>query len=239
MNNETTTNSMNTEKKSVTYGAKLKAAREAMGLGQKALAAQLRLGERIIEMLESGHYASDVPTTFMRGYIRSYSKLLQMPESEIIAALEPVKPAPATQETLLTCKQPADLTSSNYFMQFSTYAIVATLASMIGLWWYNHAPSQTVIAQSQSLALPDTQKPIDDKQVATLNSSTTSIPNPATSAASGKTEATETNTTTTASASTPSPETKLASTEERPHPVTRSAVEEDDDSSDDESNQTE
>jgi cytoskeleton protein RodZ len=168
MTNET--NNMNTDKKSISYGAKLKAAREAMGLEQKDLAAQLRLGERIIEMLESGHYASDLPITFIRGYIRSYSKLLQIPESEIAAALEPIKPAPAPQDASPVNKQPSDLTSSNYYMQFSTYAIVVTLTGMIGLWWYNHTPAQNpVVAESQTLAIPQQVTAEAQSSIATPN----------------------------------------------------------------------
>lgn len=168
MSNDT---SMNIEK-SVAYGAKLKTAREAMGLEQKDIAAQLRLGERIIEMLESGHYAADVPTTFVRGYIRSYSKLLQIPEADIAEALEPIKPTPTAQEPIIALanKQSGDVTSSNYYMQFSTYAIAATLTGMIGLWWYNHTPSQmSTIAQSQMLDVQDVQKAQDNKQVAALS----------------------------------------------------------------------
>lgn len=167
------TNNMNTDKKSISYGAKLKAAREAMGLEQKDVAAQLRLGERIIVMLESGHYASDVPTTFIRGYIRSYSKLLQIPESDIAAALEPIKPAPAPQESAITT-QSIDVTSSNYYMQFSTYAIVATLVGMLGLWWYNHTPSKTTVVAQEDQTLPvvDIQKGQDNKQVTILSPST-------------------------------------------------------------------
>lgn len=173
MSNDIT--SMNSDKKSISYGAKLKAAREAIGLEQKDIAAQLRLGERIIDMLESGHYALDIPITFIRGYIRSYSKLLQIPEAEIAAALEPIQPTQAPQEASSIAKQPASLINSHHYMQFSTYAIVATLAGMLGLWWYNHTPAQDVsLAQGQTLTIPEVQKTEDNKQVATADSSTAS-----------------------------------------------------------------
>jgi len=166
-----TTNMNNTDKKSVAYGAKLKATRESMGLEQKDIAAQLRLGERIIDMLESGHYASSVPTTFIRGYIRSYSKLLQIPESEVAAALEPIKPV---QESTATASlQPTEVTTGNsYSMQFSTYAIVGTIVGMIGLWWYNHNPAQPSIV-AQTMDVQDIQKPQENKQVAALTQSPT------------------------------------------------------------------
>lgn len=183
------TNNMNTDNKSISYGAKLKAAREAVGLEQKDIAAQLRLGERIIEMLESGHYASDIPVTFIRGYIRSYSRLLQLSESDIAAALEPIQqPALAPQETSITMKQSIDLTSSNYYMQFSTYAIVATLAGMLGLWWYNHTPSQNaVVAQNQTLIIPQ-QVAAETQSIATAPGAS-SQQNATTSAASNPQQA--------------------------------------------------
>lgn len=174
-------NSMTTDdNKSIAYGAKLKAAREAIGLEKKDIAAQLRLGERIIDMLESGHYAADVPITFIRGYIRSYSKLLQIPESDVAIGLEPIKPTPAPQEAVIN-KQPVDLTSNNHYMQFSTYAIAATLTAMLGLWWYNHTPSQNpVVAQNETLTIPTVQKTLENKPLTdTIASASSAVETPA------------------------------------------------------------
>lgn len=141
----------------VTFGIRLKAAREAQGLERRDVAAQLRLNEKIITMMEKDRYPADLPVTFIRGYLRAYSKLLQIPEHEVRQAIEPIKPKPLIQDANLVIKHKTTepvVTSSNYFMQLFTLLIVLTLAGLVAIWWHSHsnAPTTTVI-ESQ---LPDT-----------------------------------------------------------------------------------
>lgn len=134
----------------VTFAARLKSTREAMGLDRKTIAGQLRLNEKIIIMMEKDRYPADLPVTFIRGYLRAYAKLLQIPEHEIKKALEPIKPKPAVQELLTPKSQP--VTFSNYYMQLFTYLIVFTLISMVGMWWYTHSAPAMTMADSQPAA---------------------------------------------------------------------------------------
>ena len=61
--------------------------------------------------MEKEKYPNDLPTTFIRGYIRSYGKLLQIPEYEIKKAIEPIKSKPNQQETtgLMTASEVFDV----------------------------------------------------------------------------------------------------------------------------------
>jgi cytoskeletal protein RodZ len=81
-------------KELASLGSRLKSARQDLAMERKDAAAQLRLQENIIVMIEDGHFKSDLPLTFIRGYIRSYSKLLNIPESELREALESIEPQP-------------------------------------------------------------------------------------------------------------------------------------------------
>ena len=67
----------------ISFGLRLTSCREALGLDRKEAAAQLRLSEKVIVMLEDGEIANNLPLTFVRGYVRSYGKLLAIPEQEI------------------------------------------------------------------------------------------------------------------------------------------------------------
>jgi len=125
------------------FGVRLKAAREHMGLEQKDAAAQLRLSEKYIVMMEEDNFSSDLPITFVRGYLRSYAKLLQIPAWEVQKALEPIQPKAIEPDPLATSKQTSPVTSGNYFMQLFTYLIVLTIVGLAGSWWYNHTPSHS------------------------------------------------------------------------------------------------
>lgn len=126
------------------FGMRLQSAREALGLESKDAAAQLRLNEKIILMLEKDCYGTDIPATFLRGYLRSYGKLLQIPDNEIRLAIEPIQQNTSIQPLApIGSKQTPPLTSGNYFMQLFTYLIVLTLIGLVGVWWYTHPTSTT------------------------------------------------------------------------------------------------
>lgn len=144
-----------TEYKPVPFGTRLKSAREAMGLERKDAAAQLRLAEKVIVMMEKDRYPTDLPVTFIRGYIRAYGKLLQIPEYEIKKAIEPIKPKPTPQDPALSVPRPSvPVTSGNYFMQFFTYLIILTLAGLVGMWWYTHSKTAAVAVPESSVVSP-------------------------------------------------------------------------------------
>jgi cytoskeleton protein RodZ len=144
MTNETQQTS-STETKPTPFGARLASARESLGLERKDAAAQLRLNENIILMMETDRYPTDLPVTFIRGYLRAYGKLLQIAEDEIKKAIEPIKPRPSTGNQTPTTFTSMPVTSGNYFMQLFTSLIVLTLIGLVGMWWYSHSaiPSPT------------------------------------------------------------------------------------------------
>src|SRR5665213_1734896 len=91
MTNETTLSSKS-DHINYAIGARLKAAREALRFNQKDVANQLRLHEKLISMLENDTYPADLPMIFVRGYIRSYCKFVELPDYVIKEALQPVQP---------------------------------------------------------------------------------------------------------------------------------------------------
>lgn len=145
-------------KQPIPFGMRLKNAREEMGIEPKEVAAQLRLNEQIIHMLEKDRFPADLPPTFIRGYMRAYGKLLQLPESEIKKAVETIKHRPIPQQPLSTFKQSSvePVTSGNYFMQFFTYLILFTLLGLVGMWWYTHS---TATKETNDKAIAELSEP--------------------------------------------------------------------------------
>jgi cytoskeleton protein RodZ len=132
-------NSVSADSKRIPFGARLKSTREAMGLERKDVATQLRLNEKIIVMMEKDRYPVDLPITFIRGYLRSYAKFLQIPDLEIKKGIEPIKPKSIQNDVMSPPPKPVDaVTSGDYFMQFFTYLIIFTLVALAGMWWFTH-----------------------------------------------------------------------------------------------------
>lgn len=156
MTNDHTSFQATEKNQSSSFGARLKAAREALGFESKDVAAQLRLNEKVILMMEKEKYPTDLPVTFIRGYIRAYGKLLQIPEHEVKTALENIAHKPNHTPPLILTPMAIEesVSSGNYFMQFFTYLIVITLIALVGMWWYNHSPAPQTESRLTAIAEP-------------------------------------------------------------------------------------
>jgi cytoskeleton protein RodZ len=69
-------------------GERLRAAREGRGLTIADVAQALKLGLRQVEALESGDWGSLPGTTFIRGFVRNYARLLQVDAAPLMAQLD-------------------------------------------------------------------------------------------------------------------------------------------------------
>ena len=160
--NMQTNNNMSSIPPVFVFGAKLRSTREAMGIDRKDVAAQLRLSENLIDMLEKDTYPNDLPVTFVRGYIRLYGKFLQLPDYEIKQAIEPIQPKlPPLDTPPPVVKSAESLTSGNYYMRFFTFMIIITMVGLVGIWWFNHNKTATVtgsISEDKTIPLPEETK---------------------------------------------------------------------------------
>jgi cytoskeletal protein RodZ len=140
---------MNIEKQ-IDFGIRLTSCREALGMDIKEAAAQLRLSEKIIVMMESGEFEPDLPLMFLKGYLRNYSKLLAIPEDEVQEALQTLSPRPETIPTeshtgshlffssLPITMKLSSLRLNNFFMQSLKYLIGLSLIGLICISLFTH-----------------------------------------------------------------------------------------------------
>lgn len=154
MTNETTQTTQ-TEQTNYAIGARLKSAREALGMDKKDVAAQLRLNENVIAMMETDEYPNSLPTIFIRGYLRSYGKFLELPDYVIKEALAPITP-PVKEAPQPEAKNTAVVPKLNKKIMMKTVNLVIalTLVSMVWLWWHNHNTTSVVAQADRNLAIP-------------------------------------------------------------------------------------
>lgn len=173
----TDTNQQTEVKQPIPFGTRLKSAREAMGLERKDAAQKLHLSEKIILMMEKDRYPADLPVTFIRGYLRSYSKLLQIPEHEIRKGIEPIKPKPTPNIGVASTKNFEPVNNrENYFMHIFTFVIILTMIALVCMWWYSHSafPSfSSLITPSTTNAIPNETQNFDEKNGFNQNSNKT------------------------------------------------------------------
>lgn len=75
-------------------GSRLREARESMGLSIADVAGQIKFAPRQIEALEAGDLERLPEMAFVRGFVRSYAKILKLDAQELLAILSPVQSTP-------------------------------------------------------------------------------------------------------------------------------------------------
>ncbi|MBB1383650.1 helix-turn-helix domain-containing protein, partial [Shewanella sp. SR41-2] len=132
----------------VTAGAILKAAREAKGLSLETVATQLHLRPKIINDLENDIFVNIASTTYVRGYIKNYARVVNADINQIQQCLSHQLPeivAPAMQSFSRKTTHQA----RNSRLNLVTYLIVAVLIAMLVLWWVQKSSLLTNIDLSQ------------------------------------------------------------------------------------------
>lgn len=121
-------------------GERLRSARESMHLSEKEAGARLHLNSKIIALMENEDFENGPPTTFMRGYLRSYARLLNIPDSEINATLAqhetPI--APETISHAVPIMKTRSTQNSHRYLRWMTYVVVSVLVVLVSIWWNKH-----------------------------------------------------------------------------------------------------
>lgn len=117
-------------------GRRLREAREARQLSRDEVANQLHQDVQIIQALEEDNYASLPGQTYVLGYLRSYARLLKLPEEEIVAAVQIERSE--TAELLpenIDYDRPVRLTGQRRFSWLYLLLVLLIIAGLVALFF--------------------------------------------------------------------------------------------------------
>jgi len=131
---------------SMTTGQRLRHAREQLGLSHQAVAERLCLKKSTVRDIEEDSISADLASTFVRGYIRSYAKLVHIPEDQLLPTLaeqapQKAKVAPMKSFSLGKCRKKRD----DWLMSFTCLMVLVVLGLTGAWWWQNHQAQQEEI----------------------------------------------------------------------------------------------
>jgi len=126
-------------------GTVLREAREHMGLSVIDVANQIKFAPRQIESLEADEYKNLHEDAFLRGFVRSYAKILQLDAERFFVAVPQTKLAGAERKGVATGAFYATFNSihSNNSKLLTAAALLAVAAGIFGLWNFISPPEQT------------------------------------------------------------------------------------------------
>lgn len=126
-----------------TTGTRLRHAREQLGLSQQAVAERLCLKVSTVRDIEDDKAPADLASTFLRGYIRSYARLVHIPEDELLpmmakqAPIRAAKVAPMQSFSLGKRRKKRD----GWLMSF-TWLVLFVVIGLSGAWWWQDHKAQ-------------------------------------------------------------------------------------------------
>ena len=128
-----------TEKKDISFGDKLRQAREALNLSLEDAAKAISLRPSILEQLENNEFVQkNVPSTFMKGYVRSYTKFLRIPESEWAHLTFGEAYKNDLGKNTRATRSVNQYSSHSRWVGTLTTIILLAAVGMTGLWWWQN-----------------------------------------------------------------------------------------------------
>ncbi|MDG6347946.1 DUF4115 domain-containing protein [Luteimonas sp. 8-5] len=134
-------------------GEQLRKARRAAGLSQADVAARLKMPLRVVQSLETEDWSRLGAPVFVRGQLRSYSKLLGLTIEPVVeaAGVEPVRPPTLTPRTYVAPWQRFAEQAARRFVY-----IVMTVAIAIPVWLATRPHLDVVAHEGAPLDAPAT-----------------------------------------------------------------------------------
>lgn len=125
-------------------GERLRLAREQMGLTQQNVAERLCLKLSTVRDIEEDKSPADLASTFLRGYIRSYARLVHIPEEELLPMMAKQTPVRAAKiEPMQSFSLGKRRKKRDGWLMIFTWLVVFVVVGLTGAWlWQNHKASQ-------------------------------------------------------------------------------------------------
>lgn len=178
-----------TETTEISFGDKLRQTREALNLSLEDVAKAISLRPNILAKLENNEFVQkNVPSTFLRGYVRSYAKFLRIPDAEWTHLTFGEAHKNDLSKNARATRSVNQYSSHSRWVGTLTTIILLAAVGMTGLWWWqNYQKSneerdnlvQTYVEKEKTAEVPVTHSneiPVTvNSQPAVSSNETTSV----------------------------------------------------------------
>lgn len=143
-----------TQESGASLGARLRAAREQLGLDLEDAARQLCLSPRQVAALEADNIGGLPSPTFARGFIRNYARLLQLDAEPLLALYRGMMPDNTSGASISLHSEGIPIQTGNRkaWMPYLMASVLLAVAG--GSWWLYMDWRESLPAQSDNPAKP-------------------------------------------------------------------------------------
>ncbi|MFV0576921.1 MAG: cytoskeleton protein RodZ [Vibrio sp.] len=152
-----------TPQSNIQPGELLRQKREALGLTQKDIAERLRLKVKVIDDLETNHLDDKQVATFIRGYFRSYAKVVGIKDKDILAALDQSGRGQEKVQTqaMHSFSQKTKRQKHDSRVMKLTWGILVVILGISSVWWWQNHQLDTL---TPATTTSETAQAADDEQ---------------------------------------------------------------------------
>lgn len=158
---------------SIAAGTLLKNKRESQGMTKQQVADRLRLRVSVIEDIENNRFDSQQVTTFTRGYLRSYAKVVGLDEKVVLAALEQTADIEPKGEDIemQSFSRKTKHEKHNSRITLLTWIIAIVITGISAAWWWQNQQenslSQVVTEAHIEAPRPSAEELVDVDNIST------------------------------------------------------------------------
>lgn len=140
-------------------GTLLKNARVGKGLSQEEVASRLNLRLANVQDLETEQFDKNISVTFIRGYLKAYAKLLEVPVEEVLEAYERVNTGSPEPAKLQSFSRKMSLQANDDRLMLVSYLILGIILALVVVWWFQQSDSDILpeIETSVESSVPETE----------------------------------------------------------------------------------
>jgi len=143
-------------------GDQLQAARIKQGLSIEDVASRMHLSLGILKSIEENNFESLTAPIFVKGYLRSYARLVSLDENEMIQLYVEFysKEDPPINTT---SQMVPEISDQDARVKWTTYLVIIILIALLSAWWWNKTQN---ISEAVSL---DADQPTDSLTIGQVN----------------------------------------------------------------------
>lgn len=150
-------------------GQMLLEGRKALGLTQADIAKRLNFNLSLVESIENEKFDKTLPSTFNRGYLRSFAKMVHISQEEVLASYDMLDIAEKQGAEMQSFSQNTKKQAEHSRLMWISYLVVAILIGSTIFWFFQESasfkqaininPVQSSSAHDESNTIEVTQTP--------------------------------------------------------------------------------
>ena len=165
------------EQSRVTASTMLVAARESLNLSQEDVARELYLTPAFIRYIDEDRIDDISKQAFVKGYLRSYAKLVKLDADEVVLLFEADSKPPSRSSDFR--KATNDVVSPRYFtgpvFQTGVLGLVGLLIVVVMVWFYSSSNEQAPSDSTPQESAPQESAPQEESSAVTNAANETAI----------------------------------------------------------------